>query len=309
MAVRQDTLWERFLSPIVRLFINEEELRRYHESIDWQKEGDRFLRPNVTNPPYYSSQNFHGIEGGYLNPGAAVTYDPITQYVLPPNETLVRQGLIDAIQCQPRRILDLGCGTGSTTLMLKQAFPWAEVIGLDLSPYMLVRAEHKAKAAGLDIHWLHGNAEHTGFPDASFDLVTASLLFHETPPAVSQSILRESFRLLTVGGEVLILDGNQKTLRHLDWLNNIFEEPYIRDFAGGSVDAWMGAAGFEAVQSQDLWLIHQVTRGVKPMVVEDTSDSVPTARRNVRTYAPTTDSIPDEEQLEGFPAPAFGTSA
>jgi len=58
------------------------------------------------------------------------------------------------------RILDLGCGTGSTTL-LKQAFPQAEVIGLDLSPYMLVRAEHKAKAAGLDIHWRHGNAEQT----------------------------------------------------------------------------------------------------------------------------------------------------
>ncbi len=265
MATRQDTIWERFLSPIVRLFINEEELRRYHESIDWHKEGDRFRRPDVTIPAYYSNQNFHGIEGGYLNPGAAVTYDPITQYVLPPNETLVRQGLIDRIQVKPRRILDLGCGTGSTTLMLKQAFPEAAVIGLDLSPYMLVRAEHKAKAAGLDIKWRHGNAEQTGFPEASFDLVTAALLFHETPAAVTQAILRESFRLLTVGGEVLILDGSQKTLRSLDWLNNVFEEPYIRDFAAGSLDAWMGKAGFEAVQSDELWLLHQVTRGVKPL--------------------------------------------
>ncbi len=91
-------------------------------------------------PPYYSSQNFHGVKRGYLNPSAAVSYDPITQYVLVPGETVVRQALIDAIQVQPRRILDLGCGTGSTTLMLKQAFPQAEVLGLDLSPYMLVRA-------------------------------------------------------------------------------------------------------------------------------------------------------------------------
>ena len=72
MAV-QDTTWERFLSPIVRFFINEEELRRYADSIDWQKESDRFRRPDVTIPTYYSSQNFHGIEGGYLNSGAAVT--------------------------------------------------------------------------------------------------------------------------------------------------------------------------------------------------------------------------------------------
>ena len=300
MAVSQDTIWERFLAPVVRRFINEEELRRYYESIDWEKESDRFRRPDVTIPLYYSNENFHGIKGGYLNPGAAVSYDPITQYVLPPNEILIRQGLIDAIQGQPRRILDLGCGTGSTTLMLKQAFPQAEVVGLDLSPYMLVRAESKAKAAGLDIQWRHGDAEKTGLSDASFDLVTASLLFHETPPAVSQLILHSCFRLLTVGGEVLILDGNQKALRHLDWLNNIFEEPYIRGFAAGSVDAWMGAAGFEAVQTQDLWLIHQVTRGVKPIPIEDTSDYASSARRDVQWYAPTTDNT----DLEGFPAPA-----
>ena len=265
---RQDTIWELFLSPVVRFFINEEELKRYYQSIDWQQESDRFRRADVTIPAYYSSQNFHGIEKGYLNPGAAVSYDPVTQYVLPPNETLVRQGLLDRIRVKPRRILDLGCGTGSTTLMLKQAFPQAQVIGLDLSPYMLVRAEDKANKAGLDIQWRHGNAEHTGFPDASFDLVTASLLFHETPPAVTQAILLECFRLLTVGGEVLILDGSQKTLRNLDWLNNIFEEPYIRDFAAGSVDAWMGKAGFEAVQTDEIWGIHQVTRGVKPINVE-----------------------------------------
>ena len=265
---RQDTIWELFLSPVVCFFINEEELKRYYESIDWQQESDRFRRADVTIPAYYSSQNFHGIEKGYLNPGAAVSYDPVTQYVLPPNETLVRQGLVDRIRVKPRRILDLGCGTGSTTLMLKQALTQAQVIGLDLSPYMLVRAEDKAKKTGLDIQWRHGNAEHTGFPDASFDLVTASLLFHETPPAVTQAILLECFRLLTVGGEVLILDGSQKTLRNLDWLNNIFEEPYIRDFAAGSVDAWMGKAGFEAVQTDEIWGIHQVTRGVKPLMQE-----------------------------------------
>jgi ubiquinone/menaquinone biosynthesis C-methylase UbiE len=69
---------------------------------------------------------------------------PVTQYVLPPNETWVRQDAIKTIGGQPRRILDLGCGTGSTTLLLKQTFPEAEVIGLDLSPYLLVMAECRA---------------------------------------------------------------------------------------------------------------------------------------------------------------------
>lgn len=303
MAIRQDTIWERFLSPVVRLLIDEQSLRRYAESVDWEKESANFRRDDVIIPSYYTSQNFHGIEGGYLNKSAAVSYDPITQYVVPPNETWVRQALIDAVQVQPRRILDLGCGTGSTTLMLKQAFPQAEVIGLDLSPYMLVRAEHKAQSANLDITWRHGNAEKTVFKDASFDLVTASLLFHETPPTVSQAILHESFRLLVEGGQVLILDGNQKTLRQLEWLNDVFEEPYIRDYAAGSVDASMGAAGFAAVQTQDVWWINQVTSGVKPMRGENT------IKRSVGQYAPTTDTTIDNNDLEDFGSPAFGTKA
>ncbi|MBE8986406.1 class I SAM-dependent methyltransferase [Nostoc sp. LEGE 12450] len=295
MAVRQDTIWERFLSPVMRLLIDEEGLRRYADSIDWEKEGDRFRRDDVIIPSYYSSQNFHGITGGYLTYNAAVSYDPITQYVVPPNETIVRQALIDAVKVKPRRILDLGCGTGSTTLMLKRAFPEAEVIGLDLSPYMLVRAEDKARNAGLEIVWRHGNAEKTSFRDATFDLVTASLLFHETPNEVSLAILQESFRLLVTGGQVLILDGNQKTLRQLEWLNDVFEEPYIREYAAGNTEANMGAAGFEAVRSQDVWWINQVTGGVKPIATE-----------NVRRYTPT--SV-DNNDLEGLGSPAFGIIA
>ncbi len=295
MAVRKDTLWDRFLSPIIRSFIDEEKLRQFYESKDWQAESDRFRRPDVTYPQYYSSQNFHGIEGGYLNGGAATSYDPITQYVLLPNENWVRQGLIDSIQGQPRRILDLGCGTGSTTLMLKEAFPQAEVVGLDLSPYMLVMADHKAKAANVDVQWHHGKAEETGFPDASFDLVTASLLFHETPPSVTQSILRECFRLLTTGGEVLILDGNQKTIRQVDWLTEVFEEPYIKAYAAGNLDAWMGAAGFEAVQTKDIFWVQQVTQGMKPIRVEGYS-----AAKQVSTS-----NTLDDFGSEGIPAPAF----
>lgn len=299
MAVRKDTIFERFLSPLMRLAIDEAAIARFYQSIDWEKAGASYQQPDLVYPQYYSSQNFHGIEGGYLNPSAAVSYDPITQYVLPPNETVVRQGLIDAVRVKPRRILDLGCGTGSTTLMLKQAFPEAEVVGLDLSPYMLVVAGIKAQKAGLNIEWVHGNAESTGFPDASFDLVTASLLFHETPPAVSRAILRESFRLLGVGSQVVILDGNQKTLQQTEWLTDVFEEPYIKSYAAGSVDAWMGAAGFGKVQTIEHWWVHQVTQGVKPLPGEDL-DLV----RAARGWSADDRASDFDADLQGFPAPA-----
>ncbi|MGB3637415.1 MAG: methyltransferase domain-containing protein [Rivularia sp. (in: cyanobacteria)] len=297
MAVREDTLWERFLSPVVRLLINEEELRRYSESVNWQEESDRFRRDDVVIPAYYISQNFHGIDKGYLNPGAAVSYDAVTQYALPPNETWIRQALIDAVNVKPRRILDLGCGTGSTTIMLKQAFPDAEVIGLDLSPYMLLRSFHKSQTAGLNIEWQQGNAENTNFADANFDLVTASLLFHETPSITTQTILHECFRLLVSGGQVLILDGNQKTLRQMEWLHNIFEEPYIHEYAADSTDAKMGAAGFAAVRTEELWFTSQLTSGIKPISAEDTTNQT-----NIKRYSPSSNSTLDDSF--GFPSPA-----
>lgn len=266
MATQNDTLFERFIAPLFgALMVDRDALLAYRNSIDWDAECDRIRHPQLQYPAYYQTQNFHGVKGGYLSIDAAVTYDPVTRYAVPPNEEWVRQELVNRVRCHPQRILDLGCGTGSTTLLLKQAFPQAEVIGLDLSPYMLIVAEQKARDAKLQIQFCHRNAEQTGFADTSFDLVTASLLFHETPPQIACSILQESFRLLKPGGEMLILDGNQSVLRQTSWLTEIFEEPYIKDYAQGSVDAWMGSAGFADVRTDQVWWVNQVTRGVKPV--------------------------------------------
>lgn len=268
MAVGQETLWERFFKPVVNTFIDQDQLNQLYKSKDWEKEGDRFRNPQVIYPDYYQSQNFHGIERGYLNPGAAVSYDPITQYFLPPNETWVRQAAIDKIGGYPRRILDLGCGTGSTTLLLKKAFPNAEVIGIDLSPYMLVMAEDKANTQGLEVTWKQANATVTGFPDGSFDVVTASLLFHETPSWVISEILQEMFRLLCAGGQIVILDGNQKTLTQMTWLMEIFEEPYIHEYAKADLEKYLKNVGFVTVQRQEFWWIHQISYGRKPNPVQ-----------------------------------------
>ncbi|NJL02443.1 MAG: class I SAM-dependent methyltransferase [Spirulinaceae cyanobacterium RM2_2_10] len=262
----QQTLWAQFLQPLIRSLLDEQALQAFYESKDWQTEGDRFRNPDLTYPDYYAGQNFHGITDGYLNPGAAVSYDPITQYVLPPNEDWVRQALIDAIGGQPRRILDLGCGTGSQTLRLKQAFPSAAVTGLDLSPYMLVMADDKAATAGCNITWRHGLAEATGLAANSVDLITIALLFHETPPAIAQAILHECFRLLVPGGQVAIVDGRQAALRSVEWLNRVFEEPHIQAYAAGDLDTWLRNANFQAIRAQEFWWLHQITVAQKPLL-------------------------------------------
>jgi ubiquinone/menaquinone biosynthesis C-methylase UbiE len=263
MAIKQDTLWERFLSPVIQGLLDREQMLQLRDRIDWGQAIDRYQSPQFSYPDYYRTQNFHGIEGGYLTQTAAISYDPITQYVLPPYEPWVRQSLLSEVRAQPQRILDLGCGTGSMTILLKQAFPDAVVTGLDLSPYMLAVAQDKAQKANLEIAWQQGMAESTQFFPGSFDLITASLLFHETPPEITQNILAASRRLLATGGQILILDGNQTTIRNLDWLNNVFEEPYIQAYANGNLDAWLGKAGFDEVRTKDVFWLNQVTSAIR----------------------------------------------
>lgn len=270
MDVLQDTIWQQFLQPVFSLLIDEDALKKLSSSINWKKECDRLSDSHLLYPHYYQSQNFHGVAGGYLTNGAAVTYDAVTQYVLLPNENWNRQAVIDAIKVKPRKILDLGCGTGSTTILLKQAFPDAAITGLDLSPYMLAIANYKANQLGYQIKWLHGLAEATNLPDSSFDIVTASLLFHETPPQIAQAILKECLRLLTPGGQVIIFDGNQKTLRQTSWLTNVFEEPYIQEYAQGNLSLWLENAGFEFIDTKEVWWTNQVSYGFKPLPIKNT---------------------------------------
>lgn len=55
-------------------------------------------------------------------------------------EKLIRRA---AVQCQPQRILEVGCGTGKNLLHLGRLFPEAQLWGLDLSPHMLAQAHEK----------------------------------------------------------------------------------------------------------------------------------------------------------------------
>jgi ubiquinone/menaquinone biosynthesis C-methylase UbiE len=71
------------------------------------------------------------------------------------------------------QILDVGCSVGISTDYLIDAFPRAEVSGIDLSPHFLAVARHRDRLKGGRVkRWYHRNAEQSGLPDASFDFVS-----------------------------------------------------------------------------------------------------------------------------------------
>jgi malonyl-CoA O-methyltransferase len=108
------------------------------------------------------------------------------------------------------RILDLGCGTGFFTRQLVQAYPGAQVIGLDIAENML----RFARGATIDsTQWLCGDAEYLPLVDQSVDLVFSSLAIqwcHDLP-----QLMRELQRVLVPGGRVVIATLGPETLREL----------------------------------------------------------------------------------------------
>src|SRR5436190_16415375 len=75
------------------------------------------------------------------------------------------------------RILDIGCGPGNSTAVIKNRWPDSVVIGLDQSAAMLERA----KKSGLEVQWVQGDADADLSHLGSFDLVVANASLHWLP--------------------------------------------------------------------------------------------------------------------------------
>lgn len=132
-------------------------------------------------------------------------YDRGMGLLLP--EAELKRRLIDQAHVGPRgRVLDLGAGTATLTIMVKQAYPDAEVVGLDADDQALQIARAKASQRGVKIQLDRGYATDLPYDDARFDRVFASLMLHHLTLDEKRLAFVEVRRVLRPGGELHILD-------------------------------------------------------------------------------------------------------
>jgi malonyl-CoA O-methyltransferase len=108
------------------------------------------------------------------------------------NESL--HAALDAVPAPPRRVLDLGTGTGTAARAIAARWPDAEVTGVDVSERMLAEARRllPPEPAGR-VRFQHADASSLPFADGSFDLVTLSNMI---------PFFDEIARVLAPGGSV-----------------------------------------------------------------------------------------------------------
>lgn len=102
---------------------------------------------------------------------------------------------------QGPRVLELGVGTGKNVRFYPDD---VEVVGLDISPRMLARAQRRLARCGKIARMIVADAQRLPFPASHFDSIVATFLFCSVPdPALA---LSEALRVLAPGGRILLLE-------------------------------------------------------------------------------------------------------
>jgi ubiquinone/menaquinone biosynthesis C-methylase UbiE len=131
-------------------------------------------------------------------------YDPLTRLL---GTTTSLRRLVEQAQLSAgQRVLDLGCGTGAGTLLAKRSQPGIEIAGVDPDAKALARARKKAERDGLTIDFKQAFGDALPFPNASFDRVLSSFMFHHLEREQKPAVLREIRRVLRPGGRLHLLD-------------------------------------------------------------------------------------------------------
>ena len=175
-------------------------------------------------------------------------YDPILRFVF--RDASLRQAILAGAQIGPRcRVLDVGCGTGTQAVLVKQAHPDAEVIGVDGDARALALARRKVARAGVDIALDEALATALPYADSRFDRVISSLVFHHLLEADKRRALAEIRRVLAPGGAFLLADFGAP----VTWLEKIgghlvMQGEHARLHFEGGVPALLRDAGFRDVE-------------------------------------------------------------
>ena len=176
-------------------------------------------------------------------------YDPLLRWVM--REETFKRKLVQRANIQPQmKVLDLGCGTGTLTLMLKRAHPEAQITGLDGDSEVLDIARNKSR--GADIQWDEGLASSLPYPDSAFDRVVTSLVIHHLVTDDKRRAFEEVYRVLKPNGELYVLDFGAphssltrfmtKYMRHLEEAADNFD---------GLIPLLVTEAGFGSVKEAE----------------------------------------------------------
>jgi len=142
----------------------------------------------------------------------------------------------------PRRILELGCGTGNLTAMIARAYPKSELVAVDFSGEAL--AECRRRLNHPSVSFLQEDFARLHFTRGEFDLVMSSIAIHHLADDDKSRLFQNVFQWLGSGG----------VFTFADQFRGETDELYQRH-----IEMWKTHAVENAVSEEEwqMWMEHQ----------------------------------------------------
>jgi ubiquinone/menaquinone biosynthesis C-methylase UbiE len=180
-------------------------------------------------------------------------YDPAMATIF--QERRLRMPLVNRLHVLPDdRVLDIGCGTATLSLLIDEQTAAGHVVGLDIDPVMVATATHKTAPRRNSLYLTRGSADTLPFANGSFEHVVSSLMLHHLETAQKRRMLAEAWRVLKPGGMILVMDfgpvGSGVIADAAAAVFGRFER--VDDNLCGRVPSFIREAGFVAVATEDV---------------------------------------------------------
>lgn len=178
-------------------------------------------------------------------------YDGVVGLLL--KEKTLKKRLLRQAGIRPgHRVLDVGCGTATLTLLAQQQASGALVVGVDGDLETLALARAKASTSGTSLRLCVALGQRLPFADGAFERAVSSLFFHHLTRAAKKAVLSSVGRVLVPGGELHVLDwgkAQDPVMRGMFVLVQLLDgfETTVDSVRGHLVDL-LSAAGFAPVE-------------------------------------------------------------
>ena len=143
----------------------------------------------------------------------------------------------------PKRILDLGCGTGNLTDQMFKKYPESEIDALDISEEILNESRRRFNHTP-NIRYIQADFKSLHLPPGSYDLVMSSIAIHHIEDTEKIKLYKEVFQALSNGGIFIFADQTR----------GITDEIYKKNISCWKEEAMKLGSTLE---NWDMWMAHQ----------------------------------------------------
>jgi len=145
--------------------------------------------------------------------------------------------------CHPKKILDLGCGTGNLTEQALKHYPEAEIDALDLSEEILKESQKRFMSRP-NVRYIQADFRAMHLAPGSYDLILSTIAIHHVQDEDKITLYRDVFQALKPGGLFIFADQTR----------GINDEIYQKHISRWKEEAFKLGSTQE---NWDMWMEHQ----------------------------------------------------